>query len=348
MRTVIQSGPEVVRRAADLLAAGELVALPTETVYGLGADATNAGAVEKIYAAKGRPSHNPLIVHIADISAAERICQSFPSKAYALVQRFWPGPLTLVLPRRLHGEGVICERAVAGGNTVAVRCPAHPMALDILRAVNRPIAAPSANRSGFTSPTSPSHVAAEFDGIVELIVDGGECLVGLESTVLDLSGLKPSILRPGAITAEMLAPILEVEPAQLTANETTFASHAMGEALKSPGLLWRHYAPKTKAFRYEASQVPAIRNWLLEKTNLAIAQVTMSHATVLPHVRERFIMPAEPMLYAREFYRTLRLADRCGCDCLFIEMPAAQTGLWAAILDRLGRAAEAWSPEAKL
>lgn len=345
---MIQCGPKVVRRAAELLAAGELVALPTETVYGLGADATNADAVAKIYAAKGRPSNNPLIVHIADIPSAEKICQNFPAKAYALVERFWPGPLTLVLPRRLQGDGVVCERAVAGGKTVAVRCPGHPMALDIIRAVGRPIAAPSANRSGHTSPTSPAHVASEFDGIVELIVDGGECLVGLESTVLDLSGSTPAILRPGAITGEMLAPILELDPLQLSVNEMSRASHLAGEALKSPGLLWRHYAPKTRAFRYEASQVPAIRTWLPEKANVAIAQLAMLHSSVLPRTRERFNMPTEPMLYAREFYRTLRLADECGCDCLFIELPAAQTGLWAAILDRLGRATEPWSPEAKL
>ncbi len=348
MRTVIQSGPEVVRRAADLLAAGELVALPTETVYGVGADATNPDAVARIYAAKGRPGNNPLIAHIPDISAAERICQSFPSKAYALAERFWPGPLTLVLPRRQHGDGVVCERAVAGGKTVAVRCPGHPMALDILRAVGRPIAAPSANRSGGTSPTSPAHVAAEFDGIVELIVDGGECLVGLESTVLDLSCSTPTILRPGAITAEMLATVLELNPLDLSLTEMSRASPAEGEALKSPGLLWRHYAPKTKAFRYEVSQVPAIRRWLLEKTNVAIAQLALSPSSVLPHARERFNMPAEPMLYAREFYRTLRLADACGSDCILIEMPMGQTGLWAAILDRLRRATEPWSPEAAL
>jgi len=232
---IVAVGPEAIDRATLLLRAGGLVAFPTETVYGLGADATSDRAVARIFAAKGRPRFNPLIVHVAEPALAERFAR-FDAAARAAAQRFWPGPLTLVLPRR--PEGGVSLLACAGLDTVAVRVPAHAAAGALLRAVGRPIAAPSANRSGRVSPTEAAHVVAEFDGAdgdsaPDLILDGGPTPVGLESTVLDLTGAMPALLRPGGITLESLieafGPI--AEPAE------------MPGAPRSPGQLASHYAP---------------------------------------------------------------------------------------------------------
>lgn len=221
--------------AARLLRAGGLVAFPTETVYGLGADATNSRAVAAIFDAKGRPHFNPLICHYAD--AREAFAHVVASGlAYRLAAAFWPGPLTLVLPRR-----IICPVALlagAGLDSLAVRVPAHPLALALLRAAGRPVAAPSANRSGRISPTTASHVHQELDGRIEAVLDGGPCAVGLESTVLDLSGTGPVLLRPGGVPAEAIEAIAgaigrPITPAQAEAART----------LRSPGLLVSHYAP---------------------------------------------------------------------------------------------------------
>jgi L-threonylcarbamoyladenylate synthase len=220
--------PSTVERAARLLRIGQLVAFPTETVYGLGADATDARAVAAVFAAKGRPRFNPLIVHVPGLVEAEFL-GVFDARACDIAEHFWPGPLTLVLPRR-NGSG-LALLASAGLDTVALRAPAHPVAQALLRGAGRPIAAPSANRSGRVSPTEAAHVAAELGGRVALILDGGRCPVGLESTVLDLSGDTPALLRPGGVTLEQLTPLLG-----------PIATPAAGPP-RSPGMLASHYAP---------------------------------------------------------------------------------------------------------
>ena len=196
----LTDAPADLRRAAELLRAGELVAIPTETVYGLAADALNGRAVRKIFEAKGRPMDNPLIVHIADIKDWATLVTHIPEKARALAAAYWPGPLTMILP---HAP-CIPDEVSAGLATVAVRFPSHPVARDLIRLTGRPLAAPSANRSGIPSPTTAAHVLADMEGRIAAVVDGGPCAVGVESTVVDLSGETPRLLRPGGVTLEML------------------------------------------------------------------------------------------------------------------------------------------------
>ncbi len=230
---ILPATEEDITRAAEKLAAGDLVAFPTETVYGLGADARNNEAVARIFAAKRRPSFNPLIVHLANAAAAHNYV-NFDARADVLAAQFWPGPLTFVLPRR--PDCALSLLASAGLDTVAVRVPAHPLAHDLLVRFGGPIAAPSANASGEVSPTRAEHVAASLGARVNLILDGGPCAVGLESTVVDLSGPAPALLRHGAVTLEQLRDALgEVEDA---------TSPAEGQAPRSPGQLARHYAPR--------------------------------------------------------------------------------------------------------
>ncbi len=225
---ILPASPAAIERAAALLRAGRLVAFPTETVYGLGADATSERAVAAIFEAKGRPRFNPLIAHVPGVAEAEAIAV-FDARARDIAAHFWPGPLTLVLRRR-GGTG-LSLLASAGLDTVAIRAPAHPVAQALLRASGRPIAAPSANRSGRISPTEAAHVAAELGHHVALILDAGRTPVGLESTVLDLSGEAPALLRPGGVTLEQLTEVLG-----------PIATPAAG-LLRSPGMLASHYAP---------------------------------------------------------------------------------------------------------
>ncbi len=229
------------REAAEILRGGGLVAFPTETVYGLGADATADAAVAGIFAAKDRPRFNPLIVHFTDIAEAAREV-AFDPRAHEVAKRFWPGPLTLVLPRRADSRlSLLCS---AGLDTQAVRVPAHPLAQDLLAEAGLPLAAPSANASGRISPTRAEHVAESLGGRVPLVLDGGDCAVGLESTVLDLSSATPSILRPGAVTADDLTALL----GPLTSPQSS------GGTVKAPGMLSSHYAPD-KPLRLNAESV---------------------------------------------------------------------------------------------
>ena len=225
-----------VARAAELLRAGQLVALPTETVYGLAANAWNADAVRRIFEVKGRPQHNPIIVHVADLELARRCVSVWPPSAVRLAAAFWPGPLTLVLPRSPEIPDIV----TAGGPTVAVRWPSHPFIQAVIRACGFPLAAPSANRSNQISPTNANHVLKDLDGLIPLIVDGGQSQVGIESCVLDLASSPPRILRPGMIHAESLFAALGQE---VSAN-TLPRPDGPKPLLRSPGLLPRHYSPK--------------------------------------------------------------------------------------------------------
>jgi L-threonylcarbamoyladenylate synthase len=306
-----------IEHAARLIREGELVAFPTETVYGLGGDATNERAVAKIFEAKGRPQFNPLISHVLDAGEAEQLVQ-WNDIADKLAARFWPGPLTLVLPRTRNSP--IALLATAGLDTAAIRAPAHPMAQALIRAVSRPIAAPSANRSGAVSPTRAEHVAQSLGDRVTLILDGGPCEVGLESTVLDLTTSTPTLLRPGGATREAIEAV--IGPVAL--------SHAIpsGDAArKSPGQLASHYAP-ARPVRLNATSVAA------DEGLLAFGpQPPAGARQVLNLSQGGDLTEAAANLFAH-----LRALDHAG-NARIAVMPIPQTGLGLAINDRLRRAA---------
>lgn len=298
--------PDLIARAVALLKAGELVAIPTETVYGLAADATNPIAVQKIFRAKGRPSTNPLIVHVADASVACRYCTRWSNDAQKLADAFWPGPLTIVLPKTHEIDDLV----TAGKQTVGLRAPDHLLTLALLRALDKPLAAPSANRSNRISPTQARHVQDELGDSVSLILDGGACRVGIESTVIDLCSDIPTILRPGAITQEMLQAILDKPIALATGMVTSVATPA-----SSPGQHSVHYAPTTPAFWFQ----PCDRN-RIDPTDAAILEITL-----------------DPAAYAKQFYAKLRLLDSQGLAAIYIELPP-DVPAWHAVRDRILRA----------
>lgn len=338
MKTSIQTPPTAIALAVDLLAGGNLVAFPTETVYGLGADARQAAAIELVYRVKGRPANNPLIVHVADTQTARQCAGEFPPTADILAAAFWPGPLTMVLPR----GPTICPAACAGLNTMAIRVPNHPIALEILARFGHPVCAPSANLSGHTSPTSAGHVLTELDGLIPLIVDGGSCTIGLESTVVDLTGPLPVVLRPGAITAEMIQ--RELLNAGLNSRvllEAPINPADPGEAMASPGLLARHYAPRTPAFRFTRTQTDHVNQWLQRQPGESrIVLLTFPDGPSFEKISEHLILPAGGAACAQQLYAMLRKADEGHFDTILLEMPELQTGVWAAIVDRMTRATQ--------
>ena len=237
--------------AAELIKSGELVAIPTETVYGLGADGLNPHAVAKIFKAKGRPQDNPLILHVADPADIEKFCHSIPERAYALAEKFWPGPLTMVLP----AKDLVPKCTTAGLPTVAVRCPDNAVTREIIRLAGVPIAAPSANLSGKPSTTTAQHVLHDHDGNIAAIVDGGACRVGVESTIIDLSDDRPRLLRPGGITLEQLQEIL----GDIIIDKAVTGSVAQDAVVKAPGMKYRHYAPECSVIVVDGSTEAAAR-----------------------------------------------------------------------------------------
>jgi L-threonylcarbamoyladenylate synthase len=311
---IVPPSSDNIAHAARLLRDGRLVAFPTETVYGLGADATSDAAVAAIFTAKGRPRFNPLIVHVPDLAAAEAIAV-FDGRPREAARHFWPGPLTLVLRRR--GECGISLLASAGLDTIAVRAPAHPVAQALLRATGRPLAAPSANSSGHISPTEAAHVAAELGGRVALILDGGSCAVGLESTVLDLTGQTPALLRAGGTTLEVLREVLG--PIAQGANDPA--------APRSPGQLASHYAPR-----------------LTLRLNAVAARPGEALLAFGPHPPSDFaemlnLSPSGDLAEAAaNFFAMLRRLDRPEFTGI-AAMPIPDEGLGRAINDRLRRAA---------
>ena len=311
MALISPATPRAISRAAVLLKASRLVAFPTETVYGLGGDATNERAVAEIFAAKGRPRFNPLIVHVPGLAEAEALA-IFDDRAREVVARFWPGPLTLVLRRR--SDSGLSLLGSAGLDTIALRAPAHEVAQALLRETGRPIAAPSANRSGRVSPTEAAHVAEEIGDRVFLILDGGRTPVGLESTVLDLSAAAPALLRPGGVTSE-----------QLTALLGPIAALTKG-SLKSPGMLASHYAPSLP-LRLEADRAQP------GDALLAFGpEAPPGFAEVLWLSRSGDLAEAAANLFAM-----LRRIDRPPFTGIAV-MPIPEHGLGRAINDRLRRA----------
>lgn len=325
MITTVLGGddPAAIARAAQVLQDGGLVAFPTETVYGLGADALASEAVAKIFAAKGRPADNPLIVHVADVDAARTLVRSFPPLAEQAAAAWWPGPLTLVLPR---ARARVPDATTAGQDTVAIRVPAHPAALALLRACGRPLAAPSANRSGRPSPTRAEHVLADLGGRVELILDGGPTLHGLESSVLDLSGARPLLLRRGAVTLEQLRAVLgEVD---------TLDGDDAAALARSPGLRHRHYAPRARVELVGEGEGEGAASRALaagERVALVCRREAVTAALLLR-------LPTELAGFGRELFAGLRALDAAGVDRIVIEA-VPELGVGAAIMDRLRRAA---------
>lgn len=333
--------------AAAMLKTGKLVAFPTETVYGLGADATSSAACKRIFEAKGRPSNNPLIVHVADIATARHYVADWPMAAQRLAEAFWPGPLTLVLPK--HPS--ICREVSAGRETVAVRVPDHPLALSLLRAFGGPVAAPSANKSTRVSPTTAEHVREEFGDTVDLVLDGGSCPVGIESTVLDLTTFpKPTLLRPGHVSVAQLEPIV----GPIAVSSRLFTDEK--EAAPSPGMSALHYAPTTPAFRFNRDEYPKVIARLggtgtiedeidrpplpdlpLPADTRPCSLVMLLSKASIPAPHDVMTMPVQADLYARVLYADLRSADVGGYNALFIEMPP-DAPEWLAVRDRLSRA----------
>ncbi|MBL8795273.1 MAG: threonylcarbamoyl-AMP synthase [Planctomycetia bacterium] len=318
---------EALRRAAAILQRGGLVAFPTETVYGLGANALDADACARIFAAKGRPAHNPIIVHVADAASVLPLVAAWPEQAERLAQRFWPGPLTLVLPRSDRVPSIV----TAGGPTVAVRVPAHPVALALLRESSLPIAAPSANRSMQLSPTTAEHVVQSLNGRIDLILDGGPATGGLESTVLDLSRQPPVLLRPGLVTVAELESIIGAVVLPMHASAPTAAP------LPSPGMLPRHYAPRTPLIAIEGNATDEATRRRAAGQRVACVRFGPSSADALP-VERQVDLPGEPAGSAARLYAVLHELDALGLDAILVELPPA-TQEWLAVRDRLRRAA---------
>jgi L-threonylcarbamoyladenylate synthase len=313
---IVQVSPEAIEAAAAALRSGALVAFPTETVYGLGADATNARAVAAVFEAKGRPTFNPLIVHVPALEAAEALGRMTEAAA-ALARAFWPGPLTLVLRKRAGCP--VAELATAGLDTVAVRVPAHAVAQALLKAARVPIAAPSANRSGHVSPTTAEHVAADLGDRVAMILDGGAAPIGLESTVVDATGAEPVVLRPGAVAREDIARVL--------GRPVAVATPEAG-APASPGMLARHYAPAAR-LRLDATDVRA-----------GEALLAFGSAGVPPHqgLMLNLSWSGDLVEAAANLFAALRALDASGAEAIAV-MPIPEQGLGEAINDRLRRAA---------
>lgn len=322
--------PEIaiaIEQAAARLRGGGVVAFPTETVYGLGADARNAAAVREVYRLKGRPPSNPLIVHVADASMARSVVAQWPAKAQALADRFWPGPLTIVV----RAAPDLPREVTAGGDTVAVRCPDHPVALALLRAFGGPLVGPSANPSGSVSPTRAEHVRDAFDPRAVTVLDGGPCRIGIESTVVSLVHEPPRVLREGALGPDALAAALGDAP-DLDADA---ADRPDGAAILSPGRLASHYAPRAPATLLTRAQLVAA----LDHEGGPV--VVLAHEGLdapLPEGVAMLAMPVEPGAYAHRLYAALHEADELSPERILIELPEGRGPLWDAIRDRLRRA----------
>jgi L-threonylcarbamoyladenylate synthase len=329
-----QPDPRAIAEAAGILQAGGLVAFATETVYGLGADATNPEAVARIFEAKGRPSTNPLIVHVESKEAARDCVLKWPDRAEILANHFWPGPLTLVLPR----SSIIPDIVTAEQDTVGVRVPRPLVARLLIHLAGRPIAAPSANRSNGISPTMAGHVLKDLDGRVDLILDSGPTTLGIESTVLDLSTERSTILRPGQVTSEQIAEVLG-EPAE--GRERPAHTNAIA---RSPGQMDVHYAPRTPAYRIERDRA------LSAPIEGRFADLTIgehwdnpSHGPFRLHRGIKHYRLADLVGASTHLYAWLREIDELGVDFILI-IPPPDEPQWRAIRDRIWRATKPWPP----
>ena len=330
-RYLCADDPNTPSIAAELIRRGELVAIPTETVYGLGADGLNEEAVAKIFQAKGRPQDNPLILHVAEAQDMEKFCHSIPKSAYLLSEAFWPGPLTMVLPAR----DIVPKRTTGGLSTVAVRCPACQVTRDIIRASGVPIAAPSANISGKPSTTTAQHVLHDHDGKIQAVVDGGPCEVGVESTIVDLTETPARLLRPGGVTPEELVKAL----GKLTVDEAVTAQIDPTKVVKAPGMKYRHYAPQAPVVIISGSR---------EKAAAYIHRYFQPGDRVLCFEEELPLYEGcEPLSYGREddvhtlsqgLFSALRILDDPAIGRVFARCPEGG-GVAYAVQNRLKKAA---------
>lgn len=316
-----------IAKAVAILRAGGLVAFPTETVYGLGADAANSAAVARIFEAKRRPASHPVIVHLDSAARAAGWAAGFSAAARRLAERFWPGPLTLIVRR----AAFVTDAVTGGQDTVGLRVPSHPVAQRLLTAFGGGIAAPSANRYGRISPTTAADVAAELGTAVDLVLDGGACPVGIESAIVDCSGERPALLRPGSISAEVIAEVLGAP-----------LDNPDHRAPRAPGRLPSHYAPQTPLVLVDAAALVGL------ESRASSERIAVLARGAPPAQAEQLVWvtaPAEPADYARALYANLRRLDRLGCSVIMVEMPPDEPA-WAAVLDRLSRAAGGAPPEA--
>lgn len=322
---------EEIRAAADILRGGGLVGLPTETVYGLGANGLNESAVRAIFEAKGRPQDNPLILHIPGADWLERFCCDIPGAAYALAERFWPGPLTMILKRR----EIVPDVTTGGLTTVGMRCPDHAVTLAIIEAAGVPVAAPSGNISGRPSPTCARHMIEDMDGRIDGIVDGGACGVGVESTIIDLTVTPPRLLRPGGLPLEELSTVL----GEIAVDKAVLAPLSEGEKPRAPGMKYRHYAPKapvTVVTGGSAETAAYIQKLANEKTGIICFE---EYRKLFPGCSVESIGLAEDKAeQARRIFDALRAFDETDVTAIYAQCPSDE-GLGLAIANRLKKAA---------
>lgn len=321
--------------AAYLLRQGCLVAFPTETVYGLGADASNPDAVRRIFQAKGRPADHPLIVHIPSIDSLNDWALTVPDAAQQLAARFWPGPLALILNKKSEVPLVV----TGGQNTVGLRMPDHPVALRLLRAFGGGIAAPSANRFCRISPTQAAHVSEELGDAVDLILDGGACQVGVESTIVDLSGNRPMLLRPGHITRHDIEAVLQTELMIVSPQSNQ-------SRMRAPGMMEVHYAPVTAAVLCSSCHLPEMVQKLTardKKIGILALSKDAHIASIESRITRVISMPSRAEDYAQALYASLRELDSLRLDMILVEKPP-ETEAWRAINDRLCKATSAYQP----
>jgi L-threonylcarbamoyladenylate synthase len=328
--------------AVSVLRRGGLVAFPTETVYGLGADASNPEAVARIFAVKGRPRNHPVIVHLAEAVAVKDWAADVPADAWALADAFWPGPLTLILPR----AALVPDAVTGGAGTVGLRVPAQPLALELLEAFGGGVAAPSANRFGRVSPTTAAHVRADLGTDVDLVLDGGPCAVGVESTIVDLSRGAPRVLRLGGLPVDALSAVLghAVRVTAVAAGEVSGVAPpetavVPADAVPAPGTLSSHYAPAARV-EVLAARAVAARAAELLREGRRVGTLAPQRLDGLPPGVDVLPPAGGPQAYAQCLYQRLREADRRGLDVL-LAVPPPEAGIGAAVADRLRRAASA-------
>ena len=334
MNTIVfhpESDPNAVRDAAAILRRGGLLGIPTETVYGLGADALNEDAVSRIFLAKGRPQDNPLIIHVPDASWLERYCRDVPPAAYRLAERFWPGPLTMILPRR----DIVPLQTTGGLETVGVRCPNHPVTLAIIEAAGVPIAAPSGNTSGRPSPTTAAHMIEDMDGRIDGIVDGGPCTVGVESTIIDLTVTPPRLLRPGGLPLESLRQVL----GEVAVDKAVTGLLAAGERPRAPGMKYRHYAPHAPVTVVTGEPERSARHIQGLLSDTAGVICFDEYAPLFPgHIIHKLGPAADKSAQARHVFDALRTFDGTDVTEIFAQCPD-DGGLGLAVANRLKKAA---------
>ena len=334
MPRVIQVDPgapdqRTVAEAARVLRAGGIVAIPTETVYGLAARVFDVAALGRVFAVKGRPSHHPLIAHVADAAQARSLAASWPERAERLAGAFWPGPLTVVVER----AAAVPAEVAGGADSIAIRAPSHRVAHDVIAALGEPVAAPSANRYQGVSPTTAAHVVKELGDDVDLVLDAGRCEAGIESTVVDVRGLRPVVLRPGAVDLASLRAVLpDVEAASPIA--------APGTARASPGLGARHYAPRAKLLLADTWEEARRIAYGLAAQGARVGLVTYeAHETAVPERNVLLrILPRDATQYARALYGTLHDLDDAGVEAIVVQGVPSEEAWWA-VADRLTRGA---------